>query len=153
MESYDGYDRREKLYWMRFLDQEKEEIKAHDDAGQKKETFKPSRDLRDLMKDCLVLRVGMNEAYGCHRAMIQANLDALNGGNIEELEKNFYEKESSTLGSFVDGGSMSPYAWRSEVKNIFKDHLKGRQEIWQDSWDRYVEKANKPKSDEEQQDH
>ncbi len=123
--------------WDKMIALETLEIKEHYKSGKEKSTFKPSKQLKQIMSRALVGVLNRNNARYYWRKMVEANIAILNGAEIDKVEKDFYGNKELEL----EMGMDTDINYESEsVKKKYQEFIKAREEYWRNSWEHIIKK-------------
>ena len=110
----------------RVYKKEREEIKAHHEAGKDKSSFEPSTALLNILREESLAITCRDVAWEDYEKMIKANLAVLNGRAIEEV------REGCEL-------NFDFIALHGKTYEYQEEHVKNRKNYWETSWDSILE--------------
>ena len=145
-ETADKWQKYVEQYFDELFKQEKEEVEAHQKSGKDKSAFKPSEKLLDIILKKSMALLGRNNAMKDYRKMIESNIAIINGGDIEKVEKAYWDQMCPIpYGNFDVIDNPDIYLDNKEMKEMHDSNLAHRKKFWRDSWDyilnkEYVEK-------------
>lgn len=137
-------------YFDELFKKEKEEVEAHHKSGKDKASFRPSEELTDTIVLTSAALVGRNNAMRNYRKMIESNIAILNGGDIEKVEKAYYDQPGNVWNPFSTTLSTDAWLLDKQVKEMNEGFLKDRKEFWRDSWTYILEKDYVAKEEEKE---
>lgn len=140
-ETSDKWQKYVEQYFDELSKQEKEEVEAHQKSGKDKATFKPSEKLIDIIQKQSMSLLGRNNAMKDYRKMIESNIAIINGGEIEKVEKVYWDQVCHIpYGNFDVIHNPEIYLDDKEMKEMYKSNLEHRKKFWRDSWDYILKK-------------
>jgi hypothetical protein len=135
-------------YFDELFNQEKEEVEAHQKSGKDNATFKPSEKLIGIIQKQSMSLLGRNNAMKDYRKMIESNIAIINGGEIEKVEKTYWDQMCHIpYDNFDIIYNPNIYLDDKEMKEMYNSNMEHRKKFWKDSWDYILKKEYVQKED------